>query len=160
MKEFEEYLASKLTREEAKKISELSGNTLINVNTLKHDQISTDSIINGQERTPLPTDHYYHFNNCEYDPLRTQEDNLSMNSVDLSVDGDGTRQIEINNHIVKSTFIGYSATGEVEQLAFKDLPEEMQRALRQEATPSAGRKFMGLDYAPQAHPVRKLIPKL
>lgn len=159
MKEFEEYLASKLTREEALKISELSGNNLVNVDAMKHDLHSNQSIITGTERAPRPTDNYYHFG-CEYDPLRTVEDNLSVNSVDLSPMADETQQIEINNQVVKSTFIGYNPKGESEEISYDDLPVEMVRALQQPPTNGPIRnQLLGLQVAPNVD-ARRLIPKM
>ena len=122
-------MASKLTREEAAKIAELSGTDLVNINSLKEQMGGAESIITGEERQPLKTDTFYHMN-CEYDPLRT-EDNLSSSSMSFSLSGDDTHQIEINNAIVKSTFIGYNPTGRVERLSYKDLPPELVKAAQQ-----------------------------
>lgn len=154
MKEFEDYLASKITREEAKRISELSGSDLINIDTVRNSLFKTstpvvDSNVNNKENSV-----FFH-KNCEYDPLRNidNEGNVIEPSEENRPNkSNDTHEIQINGQNIKSTFIGFKPTGQVEQLKYEDLPVDVRRALQQ--MPKLEQKFFADSNR------KRLIPKI
>lgn len=161
MKEFEDYLASKITREEAKRISELSGSDLINVETIRNEIIKSvdpNAVLPNVNNNKNSV--FYH-KNCEYDPLRNMENNENLNSMGRSVDQENkaiakqsneTHEIRVGGRQIKSTFIGFKPTGQVEQLKYEDLPQDVRRALQQ--MPQLEQKF----FADSKR--KRLIPKI
>jgi len=151
MKEFEDYLASKITREEAKKISELSGSDRINIDTIRND-------LNLSVNTSTSNNNSVFFHpNCEYDPLRSVEnvETIQGRSVDQEnrpIKSDETHQIQVGGKEIKSTFIGFQPTGQVEQLKYEELPQDVRRALQQ--IPQLEHKF----FADSKR--KRLIPKI
>jgi hypothetical protein len=117
IKEFEEYLESKITRDEAKRISYMSGESLINIKALKQD------LLMSQSDTPQ----YYHMN-CEYDPLRN--DNLGPNVASTQPQNDDTKEVNIDGAVMKSTFVGFTPTGQVERLPREELPSSLLTAMK------------------------------
>ena len=105
MKEFEDYLAAKVTRDEAMKIAEQSGKTLINVQEVKNTLMKIN-----EEKDAKSV--YYHLD-CENDPLRL---NLKKKP------GIESNEIEVGGKIVKSTFIGFDMNGDPKKVEFEDLP--------------------------------------
>lgn len=153
MKEFEDYLASKITREEAKKISELSGSERINIDSIRKDLNLTVNKNNSNNNSV-----FYH-TNCEYDPLRNVEniENIQGRSVDnpdnnRPIKSNETHQIQVGGKEIKSTFIGFKPTGQVEQLKYEELPQDVRRALQQ--IPQLEQKF----FADSKR--KRLIPKI
>jgi len=153
MKEFEDYLASKITREEAKKISELSGSERINIDSIRKDLNLT---VNKNDSNNNSV--FYH-TNCEYDPLRNVEniENIQGRSVDnpdnnRPIKSNETHQIQVGGKEIKSTFIGFKPTGQVEQLKYEELPQDVRRALQQ--IPQLEQKF----FADSKR--KRLIPKI
>ncbi|CAF0727309.1 unnamed protein product [Brachionus calyciflorus] len=110
LKEFEDYLASKLTREEANRLSKLSGEEIISIDGVKEilNTVRDRKATNGEEL-------YYH-KNCEYDPLRPFENERF---------DDETKEYEIGGTKVKSTFIGFDKNGDAKKVKFEDLPKNL-----------------------------------
>lgn len=112
LKEFEEYLASKLTRDEAKRLANMSGEGLINVDSLKRELLNINRDLAETNGEPIFFD-----NNCEYDPLRPVEKKGFKTEV--------TNEYEIGGNRMKSTFIGFDDNGEAKRVKFSDLPQNL-----------------------------------
>ena len=118
VKESEDYLKFKITREETKRISEVSGSDLMSMETIRNElRKSVDPKaalydVNNKNK-------YSMFNHNEYDPL---ENNENLNSTGRSVDNENkaaaaaiqsneTHEIRASGRQVKSTFNGFKPTG-------------------------------------------------
>ena len=119
LKEFEQYLEAKLSREEAKRLSKISGEEVIDVDSINQNmKITRDkNLTNGE---PL----YNHFN-CEYDPLRPPE----TGRLDTE-----TREYEIGGTLMKSTFIGFDKNGDQKRVKFDELPKNLLEIVREANT--------------------------
>lgn len=129
MQDFESYLESKITREEAKRISELSGANLIDVDSIKRDLVNT--LIPGSPALSVRTDHsqFYH-QHCEYDPLRS-ENTFPSKATSSADEIYNTKEIEIDGVPIKSTFVSFSPTGHVERVEVEDLPPSVLEAMKE-----------------------------
>jgi hypothetical protein len=123
--EFEQYLASKITREEAKRIADESGERLINLDSVKTD------LLNLVNDSPVGEEPLYYHKDCEYDPLRELNEQQANQAQDANLPGlNDTREFEVGGKKIKSTFVGFRPTGEVERLSYEDLPKSVLDALK------------------------------
>lgn len=119
--EFEDYLAAKITRDEAKRIAIESGDSLINVDTLKHNLVN---LLDTEEA--MKSREYYHFD-CEYDPLRPP---LDPASVEPRETVGNTKEYVVNGVRLKSTFIEFKDDDVVRRVDFKQLPTTLAKAVQ------------------------------
>ena len=122
-KEFEEYLASKLTREEAKRMAIESGENLINVDSLKNDLIDlldNEKIEKQNQKNFINKNDVYYYFGCEYDPLRQP---LTEESLDNTVNE--TKEYIVNGKKIKSTFISFRDNTRLEKLNNNQLPKKL-----------------------------------
>jgi len=118
LKEFEDYLASKITREEAKRIAYESGQSLVDVDAIRRDLFK--KIIDKDNNDDNTV--YYH-PDCKYDPLRQAD---SKNANDLYE----TKQFDIGGEVIKSTFVGFTPTGQVEKINPSELPQPVVQTVK------------------------------
>lgn len=121
-KEFEQYLASKITREQAKKIADESGESLINLDSVK------TNLLNLVNDKPVGDEPLYYHQNCEYDPLRNLNENQQAKELPSNLNE--TKEYEIGGKKIKSTFVGFTPSGELERLSMEDLPQNILDALK------------------------------
>ena len=118
VQEFEEYLASKVTREEARRITEQSGEDRIDVESVRRD------LFKLVPQKSSGGEHVYYHRDCEQNPLG----NLNSNQLSINDDYDDefsrgeTKEYVINDKIIHSTFVGFTSTGEVEKVRLDEVP--------------------------------------
>jgi hypothetical protein len=117
VKEFEEYLASKVTREEARRMANESGESKINVDKITNNLMrlleTNESVSNGGKDESV----YYHFDECEYDPLRPKNNiNNHNNNNNNKSDLNDTQEYIVNGKKIKSTFIALRDNDKLEKV--------------------------------------------
>lgn len=117
LKEFEDYLSAKVTREEAKRLADESGDPLVNLDYIKNQLLAALDPDNQKEN---PDSVYYHAN-CEYDPLRPRDKSEKLS--------EETREFEVDGQLFKSTFIGIGNDGQVKKVKQNELPPNIQRIM-------------------------------
>jgi hypothetical protein len=118
LQEFEDYLASKITREEAKRIAYESGQSLVDVDAIRRDLFK--KMIDKENNDDNTV--YYH-PDCKYDPLRHAD-------VKDSNDLYETKQFDIAGEVIKSTFVGFTPTGQVEKIDPSELPQPVVQTVK------------------------------
>ncbi len=115
--EFEDYLAAKITRDQAKRMAIESGEMLINVDGIKNNLLNLlddDDAVKNRE--------YYHFG-CEYDSLRPPIDIDEVRGSQESLND--TKEYVINGTKIKSTFIAFKDNDELERVNYSQLPANL-----------------------------------
>ena len=117
LREFERYLEARVARDLARKIADAAGADKIDISAVRVDLLNLVGSGNG---TGMPADQpvFYH-RGCEYDPLRGDETHTG------ELADAATGQYEVGGHVIKSTFIGFTATGEVEKVDANELPDAL-----------------------------------
>ena len=121
VKEFEEYLAAKVTRDEARRISLESGESRINVDSIKRDLFKLLPDKGANEAV------YYH-QDCEHNLLA----NIKTLKKLKKASPEETREYIVNGNLMKSTFIGFTSTGQVEKVHPDELPDGVLNTIKNE----------------------------
>ena len=121
VKEFEEYLAAKVTREEARRISLLSGEPRIDIESVKRDLFKLLPDKNANESV------YYH-RDCEHNLLEKLRELKRLKKASP----EETKEYIINGNLIHSTFIGFTSTGQVEKVHPDELPDGVLNTIRNE----------------------------
>jgi hypothetical protein len=118
-REFEDYLAAKITRDEAKRLAFESGSALINVDAIRNNLLT---LLDDPES--IKNREYYHFG-CDYDPLRPQP--IDINAVRGSQESlyNDTKEYVINGVAIKSTFIALKDNDELERVNYDQMPADL-----------------------------------
>ena len=119
--EFEGYLESKIARKEAYRISELSGDNLVDMEAMKRYLLCSSSSFYSEPP-------YYNHTNCEYDVLRN--DNIYSIEGKSNKMTDSTKQVEIAGTLVKSTFVSLTPIGYVDRLPHEKRPISVSSATK------------------------------
>jgi len=121
LKEFEEYLAAKVTREEARRISMLSGEPRIDIESVKRDLFKLLPDKNASESV------YYH-KDCEHNML----ENVRQLKRLKNASPEETKEYIVNGNLMHSTFIGFTSTGQVEKVRPDELPDGVLNTIKNE----------------------------